>query len=171
MKKFKQTLIDTVEPALNKNKFYRTNETDGWNQPLVYYRKSNEFIEIIEIGKDKYEPCIRVYASIVFLNAPKEKNNINYVFFNEYCGGDINKITTYECKKIYMSKGNFGYDFHFENVYFALGGGIIGVSEKSKKPIGIRIKKKTDATYREVCELIIKRLSKVYAWLEAEKKK
>ena len=70
----------------------------------------------------------------------------------------------------YFLKGNFGDCFYFTDVYLALGRGIVGIGQKEKKPFGIRLKKFTSSRYKDICDLIIIRLPRVFEWLRKQKK-
>lgn len=144
---------------------------DSSNKFFVYHKKNNSNIQIIQIGEDNYEPCLIVSASIVFITHQKELTNINYPIFNEFNNGDNEKISVDDCLDKYILKGNFGKNFHYGDVYLALGSGIVGVRPNTKKPIGIRIKKYKTTAYCELCDLIIKRLDKAYCWLDKKAKK
>jgi len=102
--------------------------------------------------------------------AKSKKTNINYPFLNEYCDGNLDKISLDECCKRYYLKGTYGNNFHYGDVYWDLTCGIIGSSQiRKKKTIGFRIRKFTDKRYDDVCALIINRLPKIYSWLEKQK--
>lgn len=155
----KQALEDIVVPNLNGNGF--------WGQFPTFYRKSNEYIEMIYLGLTQYKLSYVVRASIVYLNKDNDTNNINYGLFS----GNIDEITPEDCRKIYFMKGSFGTDeFFFKNVYLALGAGVVGVGADGKKPIGIRLQKFNNNTYEKVCQKIKKRLPKLYTWLDKMKK-
>ena len=155
----KQALEDIVVPNLNENGFY--------GQIPTFYRKSNDYIEIIYLGLTKYKVSYVVRASIVYLNKEKEENNIDYRLFS----GNLDEITAEDCRKKYFMKGSFGTnEFFFHDVYLALGVGVIGVGAVGKKPVGIRLQKFNQNTYEKVCRKITKRLPKLYAWLDNMKK-
>ena len=165
-KEFREMLLQKVGTALNTNDFYLADSSSKW---MVYHRKTNSCIEIIQIAQDKYESFLNVSVSIVFLNVPNEATNINYAFFNEFYGGNFEKIGIDACRdKLYL-KGNFGEEFHYGDIYLALGRGFVGITPDSKKLIGIRIKKFNAETYGQLCDLIIKRLEKAYGWLDNKK--
>lgn len=165
-KNIKKVLIENVGKELNDNQFYLVDSSDNF---LVYHRKNDSYIEIVQLGKDKYETFITVSVSIVFLNVAKEKTNINYAFFNEFSNGDFDKINVDDCFDKYFLKGNIGNGFHYGDVYLVLGRGICGISPDTKKISGIRLKKYNSKTYEKTCSLIIKRLKKAYWWLDKKK--
>ena len=167
-KDLRKLLAEKVGNELKNNGFHLV---DSLNKYFIYHRKNNTNIEIIQIGKDKYETCIIVSVSIIFLNVPNELTNINYPVFNEFNNGNIEKINVDDCLEKYFLKGNFGNSFHYGDVYLALGSGIVGVRPGNKKPIGIRVKKFKTTTYNELCDLIIKRLKSAYCWLDKKSKK
>lgn len=163
-KSFKQVLIDIVGRDL-ENKGFELAASKCYHGYPIYHRKSDSYIEIIQFGKDKYEPKLIVSCSIVYLGVDEEKSNIDYPSFRMFSGGDLAKICVDDCKEKFYLKGHFGENFYFGNVYLVLGAGIVAVSDRAKKPIGIRIKKCTSATYKEVANLIVKRLESAYTWL------
>ena len=155
----KQALENIVVPNLSENGFTGRFPT--------YYRKSNEYIEMIHMGLTKYKTSYVVSASMVYLNKDEETNNIDYRLF----AGNIEQITPEDCKKKYFMKGSFGTDeFFFRDVYLALGKGIVGVNADGKKPTGIRLQKFNENTYEKVCLKIIKRLPNLYQWLDKMKR-
>ncbi len=158
-KSLRQSIINTCEPLLNSNNFFGTN--------LLYYRKSDDYLEIIEIGRDKYEPVYRVWASIVYLKKDKGSNNIHYDAF-KYINNDLSKITPFECKERYFLKGDRRGDFYFNDVYLAFGLGFICANLTGKKPFGFRIKKRT---VEEGCNKLLSELPKVFEWLKNMKSK
>lgn len=160
-------VLDKVGSELENKGFCLVDSSNTW---LVFHRKSLSHIEIIQIGKDKYETCLIVSASIVYLNVSDEMSNINYPMFNEYHDGNIETICVDDCLEKYYLRGHFGNGFHYGNVYLALGRGIVGISPKGKKPLGIKLKKYKDTTYFELCNLVVKRLPCAYSWLERKKK-
>ncbi len=165
-KKLRAIILEKVGNELKDKGFCLA---DSSNKYLVFHRISASCIEIIQIGKDKYETCLIVSASIVFLNVSDELSNINYPMFIEFNSGNIEKICVDDCLEKYFLRGHLGDQFHYGDVYLALGEGLVGVSPKGKKPFGIRLKKYKPTTYSELCDLILKRLSKVYSWLEKKK--
>jgi len=179
-KAFRELLIKKVGKELNRKEFYLMDL--GYKNIIHFRRKTDSYIEIVQFSKDKYQTCITVASSIVFLDEKIEnsnlnwkekskKTNINYPFLNEYCDGNIDKIGLDECCRKYYLKGTRGNDFHYGDVYWDIRlGMIIGVSpQRKKKPVGFRISKFTDKTYDNLCNLIIKRLPKIYSWLEKQK--
>lgn len=178
-KDFRKLLIEKVGKKLNQKEFYFVDL--GYKNIIHFRRKTNSYIEIVQFSKDKYETCITVASSIVFLDEKIENSNlnwrekskitnINYPFLNEYCDGNIDKISIDECCKRYYLRGTRGNNFHYGDVYWDITLGIIGVSpQREKKPVGFRISKFTDKTYDNLCNLIIKRLPKIYSWLEKQK--
>ena len=175
----RELLINTVGKELNTQGFYLVDL--GYQHALVFHRKTKSYLEIVQFAKDKYETYITAISSILFINDEVEnsslswqekskKTNINYPFLNEYCAGNREKASVDECCIKYTLKGNLGYKFHYGDVYLTFGQGIIGTSPKiMKKPIGLQIKKATNTTYDELCDLIIKQLPKMYSWLEKQK--
>ncbi len=160
---FRELLVEKVGKKLNENGFIIVDSTTDY---FVFHRKCDSFIEIIQLGKDKFETYITISSSIVFLKAPDENNNINYSFFNEFNNGNIDKINADDCYKKYFLKGNFGREFHYGDIYWALGLGVVGVDpSKKKKPLGFRMKKFNEKTYDKLCTIIIKKLPKIYSWL------
>ena len=165
-KEFQKMLLEKVGTALNTNNFYLVDSSSKW---ILYHRKTDYCIEIIQIAQDKYESFLNVSASIVFLNVPNKATNVNYAFFNEFYGGNFKKIGIDACRDKFFLKGNLGEEFHYGDIYLALGRGIVGINPDSKKPIGIRIKKFNSETYEQLCNLIIKRLEKAFCWLDNKK--
>ena len=178
-KAFRELLIKKVGEELNQQGFYLVDS--GHTEIILYRRKIDSYIEIVQFSKDKYHTCITVGSSIILFDEKIEnsnldwkekskKTNIRYSFFYEYCNGDIDKIGLDECCKIYTLKGTHGNDFHYGDVYWDITLGIVGVSpQRKKKPVGFRINKFTDSSYDNLCNLIIKRLPKIYSWLEKQK--
>ncbi len=162
---FKQTLLNIVGSELEQIGFNLIS-TNGYP---VYHRRTDELIEIIQFSKAKYETYITVGIATVYLNNSKEFSNISYPAFNEFSDGDLNKITVDDCIKKHYLKGNIGNAFHFGNIYFVLGMGIMGISDNTKKPFGIRLKKYKDTTFVNVCELINKKLKKYFEMVEIKK--
>ena len=161
-KTVKQALEAIVAPDIIKNGFYL-----GKREFATYYRKSEDYLEMIHIGLTKWKVSYLVSASIVYLNKDKNSNNIDYRWFQ----GNIDEITPSDCYKGYIMKGSFGtQEFFFHNVYLALGLGIVGVGKNGKKPIGFCLQKYNEHTYEKVCVKILKRLPKLYKWLESMKK-
>ena len=166
-KEFQKILLEKVGAELNENNFYLV---DSSRKRMVFHRKNESCIEIVQIWNDKYEPTVFVASSIAFLNVPSEITNINYGFFHEFNNGNFEKISIEDCIDKLFLKGNFGMAFHYGEVYLALGQGIVSVSPGRKKPIGIKLKRFNAETYEKLCNLIIKRLKKAYHWLNKKKK-
>ena len=167
-KTLKEKLLSTVGFELNNKNF---NISQSKNNYIVFHRKSEGLIEIIQIQKPTKETYINVLASIVFLNTTKETSNICYPMLEECNLGDINKISVDDCIKKYILKGHYGNDFHYGDVYISFGNGLLGLSPNNdKKPIGIKIKKYNEKTYDNLCKLICKRIDRIYNWLEKQKK-
>ena len=74
-----------------------------------------------------------------------------------------------DCREKFFVKGHVGKCFYFGDVYLALGRGIVAVSEETKKPFGIKIKKCRPETYESVAKLIAKRLESAHTWLTTKK--
>ena len=166
-KDIRELLLNKVGKELTDKGFCIADST---RQYAVFHRKNRDCIEIIQWAKDKYESYITISASIVFLNTTEEKSNVNFKWFNEFNNGDYNKINVDDCIKKYYLKGHFGDEFHYSDVYIAIGRGVVGVAHNSNnKPLGIKIKKYKNSTYLDLCNLIIKRLKFVYSWLEEQK--
>ena len=164
-KELKTLLIDKLGDVLNNQNFY---VADLGSNYCVYHRRNDDYIEIIQWTEDKYKKYITVSASIAFLDTIEEKSNINYRWFKEFNNGDLCKIYVDDCLNKYFLKGNFGERFYFTDVYLALGRGIVGIGQKEKKPLGIRLKKYSSSTYQDICDLIIKRLPRVFEWLRKQ---
>ena len=62
-KSFKQVLIDIVGGDL-ENKGFELASSKCYHGYPIYHRRSDSYIEIIQFGKDKYEPKIVVSCSI-----------------------------------------------------------------------------------------------------------
>ncbi len=60
--------------------------------------KSDDYLEIIEVGKAKYKSIYRVCATVVYLKKDKDSDNIHYDAF-KLIDNDLNKITPFECKE------------------------------------------------------------------------
>ena len=163
----KTLLLDKVGNELNQKGYYLAKTTNTY---AVYHRKNKKHIEIIQWTKDKHETYITISASIVFLDTIAEKSNIDFKMFNEFNNGDYNKISVDDCIKKYFLKNRWSYKFHYGDVYLAFGLGIIGTLQNNQnKHLGIRIKKYKNSTYNNLCNLIIKKLNKVYFWLDKQK--
>lgn len=169
-KSFKQVLVDVVGRELESKGFELASVKCHYGYP-IYHRKSDKFIEIMQFGKDLYESRLIISCSIVYLGVDEENSNIHYPTFREFSGGDLDKICVDDCKERFYLKGHLGKCFYFGDVYLALGRGIVAVSDGAKKPLGIRIKKSTDTTYKKVVNLILKRLESAYDWLTVKKAK
>ena len=167
-KSFKQVLIDIVGGDLESKGFELASMKCHQGYP-IYRRKSNRYIEIIQFGKDRYEPKLIISCSIVYLGVDEEKSNIHYPSFREFSNGDLTKICVDDCREKFFVKGHIGKCFYFGDVYLALGRGIVAVSEETQKPIGIKIKKCRPETYETVAKLIAKRLESAQNWLTAKK--
>ena len=167
-KSFKQVLIDIVGGDLESKGFELASMKCHQGYP-IYRRKSNRYIEIIQFGKDRYEPKLIISCSIVYLGVDEEKSNIHYPSFREFLNGDLTKICVDDCREKFLVKGHIGKCFYFGDVYLALGRGIVAVSEETKKPIGIKIKKCRPETYETVAKLIAKRLESAHTWLTTKK--
>lgn len=164
-KEFKKLLLDKLgEVLINKN-FY---VADLGSNYCVYHRRNDDYIEIIQWAEDKYKKYITISTSIAFLDTIEEKSNINYKWFKEFNNGNLDKINVDDCIDKYFLKGNLGERFFFTDVYLALGQGIVGVGQKEKKPLGIRLKKYSSSTYQDICDLIIRRLPRVFEWLRKQ---
>lgn len=163
-KSFKKVLLNIVGKELEDKGFELAPVKCHHGYP-IYHRKSDSYIEIIQFGKDRYEPRLIVSCSIVYLGVDEEKSNIHYPTFREFSGGDLAKICVDDCKEKFYLKGHFGKCFYLGDVYLAFGRGVVVVSDGAKKPLGIRIKKYTDGTYEEIATLIAERLESAYAWL------
>ncbi len=161
---FKQVLMDIVGREL-ESKGFELALCKCYHGYPIYHRKSDSYIEIIQFGKDRYEPSIIVSCSIVYLGVDEEKSNIDYPFFREFSGGDLAKISVDDCKDKFFLKGHLREIFYFGDVYLALGCGIVAVSSGAKKPVGIRIKRCSTETYEKVARLIVKRIESAYTWL------
>ncbi|MBQ9125114.1 MAG: hypothetical protein IKC58_03660 [Clostridia bacterium] len=166
-KEIRELLLDKVGQELTEKGF---SIADSTRQYAVYHRKKDHCIEIIQWAKDKYESFITVSASIAFLNTVGEKSNINFKWFSEFNNSNYDKINVSDCMKKYFLKGHFGDEFHYGDVYIAIGRGIVGVAHDSNnKPLGFKIKKYKNSTYLDLCDLIIKRMKYIYSWLDAQK--
>ena len=166
-KGIRELLLDKVGKELTEKGF---SIADSTHKYAIYHRKHEDCIEIIQWAKDKYESYITVSVSIAFLNTTEEKSNINFKWFNEFNNGVYNKINVSDCIKKYYLKGHFGDEFHYGDVYIAIGRGIVGVAhDSSNKPLGFKIKKYKDSTYSDLCNLIIKRINCVYSWLDEQR--
>ena len=69
-KEIRKLILDKLGDELSKNGFYLVDSTREY---AVYHKKNNNYIEIIQWAKDKYESYITVSTSIVFLNTNVEK--------------------------------------------------------------------------------------------------
>ena len=161
-KDIRELLLDKVGKELTEKGFSIADTTRKY---AVYHKKHEDCIEIIQWAEDKYKKYITVSTSIAFLDTIEEKSNINYKWFKEFNNGDLDKINVDDCVDKYFLKGNFGDRFYFTDVYLALGRGIVGIGQKEKKPLGIRLKKYSSSTYQDICDLIIKKLPKINIWL------
>ena len=166
-KEMRMIILNKLGDELSKNGFYLVDSTSKY---AVYHKKDNNYIEIIQWAEDNYESYITISASIVFLNTSDERSNINNKWFNEFNNGDYSKINVDDCVNKYFLKGHFGHEFHHGDVYIAVGRGIVGVTPNSKdKPLGVKIKRYKDSTCIELCNFIIKRINRIYSWLEKQK--
>ncbi len=167
-KDIREFLLDKVGNELAKRGFILADSTRKY---AVYHRKNEDCIEIIQWAKDKYESFVTVSASFAFLNTVEEKTNINFKWFNAFNNGDYNKINVSDCIKKYYLKGHFSDEFHYGDVYVALGKGIVGVAHNGKsKPLGFKIRNYKTSTYLDLCNLIIKRIKNIYSWLDRQKR-
>lgn len=167
-KELRKWLLETVGKELAEKGF---KIVDSSKFHLLYHKNSDSCIEMIQFSKGKYETYITVCTSIAFLNTNEEKSNIDYKCFNAFNNCDFRKISVDDCFNKCFLKGHFGNGFHYGDVYLALGRGIVGVSPNStNKPFGLKLKKYKDSTYRELCGLIMKKIHKLYSWLEKQKK-
>ncbi len=162
-KEFKQLLLDNIGGVLTAHNFY---VADSGSNYCIYHKRNDDYIEIIQWAEDKYKTHITVTSSIAYFDTIKEKSNINLKWFKEFNNSDYDKINVDDCIDKYFLKGNFGNSFYYTDVYLVLGQGIVGVSQKRKKPLGIKLKKYTSSTYQDICDLIKKRLPKIFAWLD-----
>lgn len=165
-KELQNKISEKVGYELNRKGFLLM---DSSSKRMLFHRKSDSHIEIVQISQDKHETFLSVSVSIAFLGVPDKKTNINYAFYNEFNNGDFEKISTDDCREKFYLKGDFGEAFHYGDIYLALGQGIVGTNPTLKKPIGIRLKKYNSETYNKLCDLIIKRLHKAYFWLDKKK--
>ena len=81
-KSFKQVLIDIVGRDLENKGFELASMKCHQGYP-IYHRKSNRYIEIIQFGKDRYEPKLIISCSIVYLGVDEKNSNIHYPSFRE----------------------------------------------------------------------------------------
>ena len=116
-KELRDKILGKVGYELNRNGFFIADSSSKW---MIFHRKNDSYIEIVQIAQDKYETFFSVSVSIAFLDVPSEITNINYVFFNEFNDGDFKKISTDDCCDKLFLKGNFGEAFHYGDVYLAL---------------------------------------------------
>lgn len=166
-KQLKEKLSATVGFELINKGFYISLNT---NKYILFHRKNELYIEIIQIQKPTTETYINVLASIVFLTTTKEKSNICYPIFEKCNFNNLNDVSVDDCFVKYVLKGHYGNDFHYGDVYLSFGNGLLGVSPNNdKKPFGIKIKRYNDKTYDQVCKLILKKINKIYTWLEIQK--
>ena len=113
-KEFKKLLLDKLGEVLINHNFCVANLGGNY---CVYHRRNDDYIEIIQLAKDKYKKYISVSTSIAFLDTIEEKSNINYKWFKEFNNGDLDKINVDDCVDKYFLKGNFGDYFYFTDVY------------------------------------------------------
>ena len=164
----KHKLLNIVGKELISKGFYLAVNAKKY---LIFHRKTESYIEIIQFAKERNETYFLVSSSIVYTKVSSEYSNICYQAFKECNDGDINKISVDDCFKKYFLKGDFGGEFHYGDVYISIGNGRIGVSPTChKKPCGIRIKKYKENTYDNLCRKIIKNLYKIYNWLDKQKR-
>jgi hypothetical protein len=151
VKKFENEVKNYLSMTTSYTKYY------GFDDDNFKVDANDDYIEIIQWAEDKYKKYITVSTSIAFLDTIEEKSNINYKWFKEFNNGDLDKINVDDCITKYFLKGNFGERFYFTDVYLSLGRGVVGIGQKEKKPLGIRLKKYSSSTYQDICDLIIKR--------------
>ena len=157
--KIKKALEENVIPKLL---------ADGFVGKYPNYRKVYpDRIELISFPKYKYGNAFYVLASVAYPNKPQSEQNIDYCFFN----GNLNDLTANDCLGLrYYLKGNFGDLFYYTDVYWCGGDlGAMGISEEKaknykRKWYEIRLQKADEAIYQKVCNLVNKRLPKIYKW-------
>ena len=166
--KINKALIERVVPALIE---------DGFVGKFPDYKKVCEnHIKFLSFDKDKYGNAFRVMAAIIFPNEEPKFTNIAYNLLRFYGKEDlpISEIDIGYCCKPYFMRGNFGEDFCYSDVYWDFFLGMENrVSDKrakdyKKKWYEIKLQSGGDATNDKICELIIKRLPKVYKWWDKE---
>lgn len=173
------TQAQKINNALKENVVPKLVE-DGFVGKFPDYKKvCDDHIKLISFWKDKYGNAFRVVASIIFPNEAPERRNIAYHWL-EYDGKPdlpIDEIGAEYCNRKYFMKGNFGQDFCYSDVYWDFFLGMENrVSDKRAKDYKnkwyeIKLQSGGDATNDKICELIIKRLPKVYKWWDAEIKR
>ena len=77
-KELRNKVLEKVGDELNCKGFLLVDSSSKW---MIFHRKSDSYIEIVQIAQDKYETILSVSVSIAFLDVPSEITNINYVFF------------------------------------------------------------------------------------------
>ena len=151
---------------------------DGFVGKFPDYKKvCDDHIKLISFWNDKYGNAFRVVVSIIFPNEAPEHRNIAYHWM-EYDGKSdlpIDEIGTEYCNRKYFMKGNFGQDFCYSDVWydFFMENRVSDKKAKTykKKWYEIKLQSGGDATNEKICELINKRLPKVYKWWDAEIKR
>ena len=158
---FREILMDIVGGELESRGFVLAPVKCHCGYP-VYHRRSDAYLEIVQLGRDPNEPSLTVTVSLVYLWADEAHKNL---FKSALSDGDLSKVTADDCREKHLLRGHFGNRFFFGDVYLALGAGVVAVEEGAKKPFGIRVKRYRAAQHEGVAKLIVKRLSKAYAWL------
>jgi len=163
--KIKKALEENVIPKLL---------AEGFVGKYPDYRKIYPArIELISFPKYKYGNAFYVLASVAYPNRIQSEQNINYNFFN----GNLNDLTADDCgDKRYYLKGNFGDLFYYTDVYLCGGNLVMGISEEKaknykRKWYELRLQKADESIYGEVCDLVNKRLPKIYKWWTKMSKK
>ena len=171
VQKINKALLEKVVPRLME---------DGFVGEFPDYKKVCEnHIKFLSFDKDKYGNAFRVMAAIIFPNEEPEFTNIAYNLLRFYGKEDlpISEIDIGYCCKPYFMLGNRGDDFCYSDVYWDFFLGMENrVSDKrakdyKKKWYEIKLQSGGDATNEKICELINKRLPKVYKWWEKELKR
>ncbi len=140
---------------------------DGFVGKYPNYRKVySDRIELISFPKYKYGNAFYVLASVAYPHNEKEKQNIDYHFFD----GNFDNLSADDCRCKCFLKGNFGDLFYYTDVYWCGGDlGCIGVSEEKSKTYKrkwyeLRLQKADENIYKKVCDQVNKKLPKIYKW-------
>ena len=98
----KHKLLNTVGMELISKGFYLVVNAKKY---LIFHRKTELYIEILQFAKERNETYFLVSSSIVYTKGSSKYSNLCYQAFKECNDGDINKISVDDCFKKYFLKG------------------------------------------------------------------
>ena len=169
VQKINKALLEKVVPRLME---------DGFVGKFPDYKKvCDDHTKFISFWRDKYGNAFRVAASIIFPGEMPERTNIAYhlLAFDGKADLPADEIGIGYCNRKYFMKGNFGDDFCYSDVWydFFMENRVSDKKAKTykKKWYEIKLQSSGDATNEKICNLINKRLHKVYKWWDKEIKR